>query len=403
MCARWLALAAAAVAFMAAQGFGRFGFALILPAMRDGLGLSNGQMGSIAGVGLAAYLLLSVPAGALAARFGTPRVVVGGLLGTAAGLAASGLADGFASAAAAQALVGVSGPAAVVPVLAIGNAWFASSFRGRATGLVVAGGGVGILGAGLLVPSLLAPGDSWAWRRAWWGLALAVLGAALVAALLLRDPPREVAAGQSPRRRPGLGQVYRSAAIWRLGLLFLCYGVAYIIYGTFFAAHLDQRGLDAAAAGRLWALAGLVSLGSGLLGGMLADRLGPGVALAAMFATQAAGLALLALGDGYGWYMSSAILYGVSVWGFPSAISKACAEAVGPALAPAALGLAVLLFGIGQVGGPIAAGLLADRAGSLAPGLLLGAAADALGALGSLLLPRPGRAWRERGNLSTRR
>ena len=70
-------LSAAAVAYLAAQGFGRFGFGLVLPAMRDALGLSTGEMGLLAGIGLAAYLFSSVPAGALAARFGTRWVVVG--------------------------------------------------------------------------------------------------------------------------------------------------------------------------------------------------------------------------------------------------------------------------------------------------------------------------------------
>ena len=55
-------LAAAAVAFLAAQGFGRFGFGLVSPAMRDALGLSDGEMGLLAGLGLTAYLLGSAPA-----------------------------------------------------------------------------------------------------------------------------------------------------------------------------------------------------------------------------------------------------------------------------------------------------------------------------------------------------
>ena len=381
MADRSSALAGAAVAFMAAQGFGRFGFALILPSMRDGLGLSNGEMGILAGVALAGYLLLAIPAGALATRFGTHRVVVGGLLGTAVGLAATGLAGGFSSALGSQVVVGAASPMVIVPLLAIGPAWSEPAYRGRATGLVVGGGGLGLLAAGVLVPPLLGPED--AWRRAWWGLALATLASALVAALLLRDPPgtRQVA-------RPSLAAAYRSAAVWRIGLLFLLYGVAYTVYGTFFAAHLAQRRLDATAAGHLWSLAGAVSIGSGLLGGALADRLGSATALTLMFATQGIGLALLALGGGVTPYVGSAILYGASAWAFPSAVSKACAEAVGPALAPAALGLAALLFSVGMVAGPLAGGPLADLTGSFAPALLLGAAADLTGALGALLLAR---------------
>jgi cyanate permease len=262
---------------------------------------------------------------------------------------------------------------------------------------VVAGGGVGLLLAGQLVPWLLGSGDdASAWRRAWWGLAVGVLVATAVAALFLRDPPAlrtppplgdEGDSGAAGAGAPApeaaddvTASVYRRGAVWRLALVFGLYGVSYIVYGTFFAAHLQRHALDAATAGRLWSLAGLVAIGSGLLGGALADRLGPSAALVVMFGLQGTGMATLALGDGIGWFTLSAVVYGLSLWGFPAAISKACTELVGPALAPAALGLMATAFAVGQAGGPMVAGLLADWTGSLAPGLLFGALMDALGA-----------------------
>ncbi len=386
-----LPLTAAAVAFLAAQGFGRFGFGLVLPAMRDALQLTDGNMGLLAGIGLTAYLVASAPAGALTTRFGTRRVVVAGLLGTAAGLAGTGLANGFLGAAIGQAVVGASGPAAIVPVLAIGGRWVAPSFRGRATGLVVAGGGVGLLLAGLVVPLLLTPGDPMAWRRA-----SSVLVAAAFAALLLRDPP----VVGTPTARPKPGRVYRSAAVWRLALVFGLYGISYIVYGTFFAAHLQRHGLDPTTVGRIWSLAGLLAIGSGFLGGGLADRLGPSTALVVMFVLQGTGLGLLAFGDGVGWYVVSALLYGISLWGFPSAVSKAATELVGPTLAPAALGLLVSVFAAGQAGGPIVAGLLAEHFDSLGPGLLFGAIGDVAGAVGSYWLRRDRPSRQESGDSS---
>ena len=387
-------LAAAAMAFAAAQGFGRFGFGLVLPSMRDALGLTNGEMGTLAGIGLAAHLLSTVPSGLLAARFGTRPVVVAGLLGTAAGLAGTGLANGFVAAVLAQALVGVAGPMVIVPVLTIAARWVAPSVRGRATGLVVAGGGIGLLLAGLLVPALLGPGDPEAWRRAWWGLALGTLAAALLAAVLVRDPPggQLVGAADGPDGSDGgrgdMGAVYRSGVIWRLALVYGLYGLSYIVYGTFFAAHLERVGIDGATVGRIWVVAGLFGAGSGLLGGALADRLGASAGLVVMFGLQGSGLALLAIGGGPVLFAASAVAYGASLWGFPSAAMKLCAELVGPRRAPAAMGLLATMFALGQTVGPIAAGQLADLTGSLGPGLAFAAGADAVGLIGSLFLSR---------------
>ena len=97
---------------------------------------------------------------------------------------------------------------------------------------------------------------------------------------------------------------------------------------------------------------------------------------------------MLALGDSLWWYTLSALLYGISLWGFPAAVTKACTELVGPTLAPAALGLLVTVFAIGQAGGPVVAGLLARQFGSIGPGLLFGAAADLAGALGACWIRR---------------
>jgi MFS family permease len=59
---------------------------------------------------------------------------------------------------------------------------------------------------------------------------------------------------------------------------------------------------------------------------------------------------------------------------------------LGPRLAPAALGLITLLFGIGQAIAPSIAGAIADATGSFFAAFLLAAAVALLGALGSYML-----------------
>src|SRR5437763_9421606 len=226
---RALVLLGAGLAFMAGQAFGRFALTLILPDMRAGLGMSYADLGLIAGAAFGAYLLCAAPAGAASARFGPRRVVSSCLALSAVALAVTGLAPSFPLALAAQALNGAVGAGIVVPVLGLGPSWFGPRSRARATGVVVAGGGVGLAISGVLIPAALRAGGGDGWRLAWFSLALGLLATAGLATVLLGDPPRPPG---TPARRPGLRAIYRSPAVWSIGLIFGCYGMAFAVYGT---------------------------------------------------------------------------------------------------------------------------------------------------------------------------
>ncbi|MED6304369.1 MAG: YbfB/YjiJ family MFS transporter, partial [Actinomycetota bacterium] len=53
----WIAVALAAASAGVAQGFGRFTLGVVLPAVRDDLGLSNTVVGSVATANVGAYLV----------------------------------------------------------------------------------------------------------------------------------------------------------------------------------------------------------------------------------------------------------------------------------------------------------------------------------------------------------
>ncbi len=60
------------------------------------------------------------------------------------------------------------------------------------------------------------------------------------------------------------GRVYRSGAVWHLGLVYIAFGFSYIIYMTFFTKTLmAEAGYTKEAAGRLFMTMGWVTLLSG--------------------------------------------------------------------------------------------------------------------------------------------
>ena len=393
----WAVLAMATLVVFGSLGLARFGYTMVLPDMQEGLDIDNSQTGALATANLVGYLALALIGGALAARYG-PRVVVAvGLALAAAGMMLTGVAASFPDAVAWRVLTGIGSGASNVPVMALLPAWFAARRRGLASGIAVAGSALGLIVSGAVVPRVLSTWEDGGWRACWFIFGGVTLLLAAGSLLFLRNRPADLglqpvgAAGESPQPAPAGGirwsQVYRSRAVWHLGAVYVAFGFSYIIYMTFFTKHLiDKGGYTKDAAGDLFMLMGWVSLVCGLLWGTVSDLIGRRRALIIVYLIHAVAFGLFALWTAPAGFTLSAVLFGLSAWSIPAIMAAACGDVLGPRLAPAALGLITLLFGIGQAAAPSIAGAMADASGSFSTALLLAAGVALLGALGAFFL-----------------
>ncbi|HBY94991.1 MAG TPA: MFS transporter, partial [Chloroflexi bacterium] len=194
----------------------------------------------------------------------------------------------------------------------------------------------------------------------------------------------------APRAAMNWGLVYRSPVLWHLAAVYAMFGFAYIIYATFFATYLTKEGgWSPAAAGGLWATIGALSIFSGFIWGAISDTIGRKYGLALVFLLQGLSILIFALFRTPAGFYLSAILFGLTAWSIPGIMAAACGDYVGPRLAPAALGLITVIFGIGQAFGPSLAGAIADSTGSFELAFIVAALAEGVGAAGALLLTRP--------------
>jgi predicted MFS family arabinose efflux permease len=224
----------------------------------------------------------------------------------------------------------------------------------------------------------------------------------VAAALLLRNRPAEkglrpigeseIERNSSPAAAAASaldwGSVYRSRLLWKLAGIYFGFGFSYIIYSTFFVRYLTgEAGFSRAGAGRLWLQVGVVAIVGGFLWGSVSDRWGRRSALLWVFGLQGAAFLLFGIGrDGWSVYLSAA-LFALTAWSIPALMAALCGDLFGARLAPAALGLITLVFGLGQALGPYLAGVMADVTRSFAPAFLLaGTIALAVGGGGSLTL-----------------
>jgi sugar phosphate permease len=406
----WIVIFMGLLTTIAAHGFGRMSYTIILPAMKDGLGFNYTQLGLLGTGNFIGYLTMAIIGGFLAAHFGTRIVITAALVLMGITMMLTGLAQSFGFAFLMRLLTGLGNGASYVPAMALGSAWFTMKKRGFATGIVSAGIGTGTLISGLVVPPILAAFGANGWRYSWYILGGAVLVIAGIVFRFVRSNPQDMGLQQvgsekseavpsdappsekaaTPQLTGTIKRVVKMGAVWYLGVVYFFYGLSYIIYMVFFAAYLvKEMGLSQEWAGGLWALVGGLSIFCGVIWGKISDVLGR---------SRGAALAYLVLGLSYmtyalikvdlGFYLS-AILFGLTAWSIPTIMAAAAGDFVGPRLAPAGLGFITLFFGIGQALGPALGGYLADTSGSFTLPFLVAGVISLAGMVLSIYLKKP--------------
>lgn len=384
-------------------GLARFGYTSILPAMQEGLQLTNTQTGALQTLNLIGYLLTVVFAGIFAARYG-PRIVISlSLLVVGMSMIVTGLVPTVEAACVGRFFAGVGGAGGNVPAMGLVSAWFGARRRGLASGVGVTGSSVGLIVTGPLIPAILHQyGGAEGWRISWYVLGALALAVCAVCAVFLRNHPGEkelkpVGENEAEciQRNNGASapsvswkSVCTSRVLWQLAAIYCAFGFSYIIYSTFFVRHLvKDAGFTPGGAGALWMQIGMVSMISGFLWGSVSDRWGRRRALLCVFSLQGISFAVFGLSSDVAAVYFSSALFALTAWSIPALMAALAGDVFGPRLAPAALGLMTIVFGIGQALGPYFAGAVADATQSFSTAFVIaGIVALVFGSGGSFFL-----------------
>ncbi|HET9267608.1 MAG TPA: MFS transporter [Vicinamibacterales bacterium] len=374
MPATWILPFGATLVGMFALQLSNLGFSPLLPSIQQEFGMSYTQLGLFTGLYGLLALVLSVPAGVTARRFGEKPVLGLGLLGVAAGSVLLGEAWSFGSALAFRGLTIFGYRFAFVSVLIAVALTAPPSLRGRTMGVLGATSALAsVVGAplgGLLVGGL-------GWRLAILGYAAMAVVGAIVFWLFYRATGEAVpSAAHSTVHGVANRSAFRSPVVWMLALIVGLGGFGQFTV-TYFVPSVAKAlyGLDAAAAGLVISTGYLTAIVVNLGVGLLADRFNKLVVLGVVFVILSVASGSLAIENLLIFRVATATVIG---FGFTAANQLyGLAGAVMPRHeAGHAMGVVSLGAGLFGYFGPQMLGILRDLTGSFAAGFYMVAVAD---------------------------
>lgn len=379
---RWRTVGLMMAASAVAQSFGRFTYALLLPAIQRDLDISYTLAGSVGSANLFAYLGGSIATSYFSAKLAPDTIIKIGTSLSTIGLAMAFWAPSLSWLFVAMVAAGFAGAMIWIPAPGIAGAAVEPARRGLAVGLTGAGIGLGGVASSLLASSIrTAQGDA-GWRVLY-GIESAV-GVIVVVGLLLMLRT-DVRGGGAPVRLstvklvPGWKQLLGG---------YMSFGLSYALFLIFLVASLEEDfGWSAAAASRMFILLGVATVFGGVAYGWISDRFTRRTALVLGYAGMAFGAVVVRIPN-TALVALAVVVFGASFSGIPAVIAATVSDRVEGREFGAAFGAITVFFGISQIIAPQLGGWLFDQTGSFAIAFQASVIAAVVGAVFSWYMPR---------------
>ena len=371
----WLVLAGLALGVTVTNGFARFAYGLILPAMQSDLGWNYAQAGWLNTANALGYIAGAVLTMFLIGRYPAASLFSFGLITTNLALLSTGLIPDLWWQTLWRILAGFFGAMSFSTAGVLAASLFANDPRRNALAIAIVfgtGGGLAIVVSGASLPLFLENFGANHWPIAW--IIIAAICALFLplclwsAAKLKRPAPKQADASVP----------LQLAQIWAQLAGYAGFGLGYIVFLTFLSAWMTQQAASAGLIAAVWVLLGLCICVSPFVWRPILARHASGLPLAMILTCISLGSALPVVFPGNISLLLAAIIFGLSVFMAPSAMTNFARQNLPAQSWGAAISLFTVVFAIAQTLGPYAAGLLGDLTGDIGISLL--------GASGLLLL-----------------
>ena len=373
----WIILTGLALGLTVTNGFARFAYGLILPAMKSEMGWNYAQAGWLNTANALGYIIGAILTMILIRNVSPARLFAFGLITTTLALLATGLNANMSWQTLWRILAGVFGAMSFSTAGALTAMLFPNEPKKNALAIAIlfgSGGGLGIVLAGASLPLMLEKLGPSAWSTAWILLgiiSLLFLPLGLWAASQVRSP---VQSKTSTIPLPLSQMIPELAGYAGVGL-------GYIVYLTFLSAWMTDHAASASFITLIWVILGLSICFSPIIWGPILTRYSSGLPLALILTCIAIGSALPVLINNTITMLISALVFGLSVFMAPGAVTSFTRQNLPPQSWARAMSLFTVVFAIAQTMGPYGAGLVGDIFNDIGVSLLVAAGLLLAGAL----------------------
>ena len=381
----WVIVMIIALAAAVGQSFGRFSFGVLLPAIRDDLGITNTLAGLLGATNVGAYLLGTLAVAWATSRYRLINVMRVGLVLATLGLLIAGATKGPWVLAAGLFIAGIGGAFLWIPAPVIAADAMPAHRRPVAVAMMSSGIGLGIVFVSVLSGGLRSTQGDGAWSSVY-QIQFAIGCVVMVAVFLLVRHHQA-----NPTGGGGLGgfsALQRMQGWLPLILAYACFGFMYLLVVGFLTTRLeDDSGWTSANASWAFSLLGLSMIFGGPLFTTMAQLLGVRFALTLAFGLWPV-FALVVLTGLTVPVWLACIGIGFLFSALPSLITLYVVENTTAEDYGASFAAATLVFGVAQMISPPIGGWIADADGSFTLVFLLSAVTALIGLVATLRLPR---------------
>ena len=379
-------------------------FGLYIAVLSEEMGWSKTTLSGAAALQSAESAIIGPLLGWLMDRLGPQSIIRWGIVIFSAGLLLLSQVDSVATFYLSAALMAVGASLAGYFPLSVAIVHWFEKQRARALSIMSLGLALG----GLAVPLMAWSMQQWGWRHTALGTGVLALVVGLPMARVIRRRPQDhgdYVDGIAPAATPSgplsapkapapVGFTARQALATRaFWMLALGHGLALLVVtavNVHAITHIKEGlGYSVATAGWVIMLMTFGQLVGVLLGAGLGERFDKSKVAALCMLSHAIGLLFLTFSTHLAELVAFAVFHGLA-WGLRGPLMQAIrADYFGVGAIGAIMGISAAVIAVGQIAGPMVAGVLADLTGDYRLGFTLLALTAAMGSLAFMLATKP--------------